>query len=60
MSEVIATLANSPVPMTPTAGVTVVVALLMALRVLRALQREPADASTAGSRVRKRTRLSGV
>ena len=60
MSDVIAMLANSPVPMTPTAGAVALLVLLMALRVARALQREPADASSAGNHTRKRTRLSGI
>ena len=60
MSDVISMMAGSQAQVTPTAGAMVVLVLLMALRVVRALQRESPDASTAGSRARKRTRLSGI
>ena len=61
MGDLIAMLANSPVPMTPTAGAMVVLVLIMALRVVRALQREPVDERpTLSGRVRPRRRSNGL
>jgi hypothetical protein len=61
MSDVVSMMANSPVPMTPASGAMVVLVLLMALRVVRALQREPVGARpTLRGRQRPRRRPNSI
>ena len=61
MSDVVSMMANAPVPMTPTSGAMAVLVLLMALRVVRALRREPVGARpTLRGRHRTRRRPNGI
>jgi hypothetical protein len=61
MADLITMMANSPVAVTPTSGAMALLVLIMALRVVRALQREPVtERPTLRGRARPRPRPRGL